>query len=99
MSIVVASIVAAVTGIALRNIMGYLQAEDDKPFDIRKSLASGIIAVMVGIPVIVAAFEGAFGESESIPETAQLVIFTIQVSAIAGFDALTKGGFKAAKRR
>ena len=52
---------------------------------------------MAGIPIVVAAFEGAFGELESISDT-KLTIFAVQVGAIAGFDALVKGGFKAAKK-
>ena len=91
MSIVLASIVAAIVGIALRNIIGYLQTPDGGSFDVKKSLASGIIGFLVGIPVIVVAFETAFGELESIPETTQLTIFAVQIVAIAGFDALTKG--------
>jgi len=99
MSIVIGSIVAAIVGIALRNIIGYLQTSETGSFDVKKSLASGIIGFLVGIPVIITAFEAAFGELDSIPETTQLTIFAVQVMAIAGFDALTKGGFKAATKK
>ncbi len=99
MSIVIASIVAAIVGIALRNIIGYLQTPETGSFEIKKSLASGIIGFLVGIPVIIVSFEAAFGELTEIPETTQLTIFAVQIVAIAGFDALTKGGFKAATKR
>ncbi len=99
MSIIIASVVAAIVGIALRNIIGYLQTPDGGTFDVKKSLASAIIGFLVGIPVIVVAFEAAFGEVDSIPETTQLTIFAVQIVAIAGFDALTKGGFKAAANK
>ena len=98
MSIVIASVVAAVAGLGVRNIIGYLRATDTEPFDIKKSLASGIIGFLVGIPLIITAFEGAFGELESLPETTQLAIFASQVLIISGIDAVTKGGFKAATK-
>lgn len=97
MSIVIASVVAAVAGLAVRNIIGYLRASDTEPFDTKKSLASGIIGFLIGIPIIITAFEGAFGELENLPETTQLAIFAAQVLIISGVDAITKGGFKAAK--
>ena len=98
MSIVIASIVAAIGGIALRNIIGYLQTPDTGKFEIKKSLASAIIGFLVGIPLVVTAFEAVFGQADSIPETVQLSIFAIQIAAIAGIDSLTKGGFKAASK-
>ena len=47
MSIVLASVVAAIVGIALRNIIGYLQTPDGGTFDVKKSLASAIIVFIV----------------------------------------------------
>ncbi len=45
-------------------------------------MASVIIGFMAGIPIVVAAFEGAFGDLESIAETTRLTIFAVQVHAL-----------------
>lgn len=94
MSIALAAIVAAATGVVLRNIVGYLGNSTD--FDPKQSAASAIMALVIAIPTIVAGFTAGFGEVESIPQEAQLVLFVIQVGTVAGFDALLKGGAKAA---
>ena len=95
MSIVMASIAAAIVGIAIRNIIGYLNTPEGEGFDIRKALASGIIGFVVGIPVIVTAFSSLLEGVEEISEAAQLTGFVVQVIAIAGLDAVAKGGLKA----
>lgn len=94
MSIAIAAVVAGVVGVGARNILGWLKAEAQ--FNIRHAVASGIIAFIIGVPLIVTAFSAAFNEIESIPEEAQLAIFFLQVASIAGLDALTKAGAKAA---
>ncbi len=90
MSIAIATIVAAVIGVSLQNLTGWLGNKTG--FDLRKAISSGIIAIVIGIPVIAGGFTAAFSDVESIPEEAQLVLFTIQVGAIAGFGAFAKGG-------
>lgn len=97
MSIAIAAIVAAVVGIGARNIIGWLK--DDESFNVRHAAASGGIAVIIGIPVIITAFSATFEAGESLSEEAQLTLFLIQVAAIAGFDALAKGGVKAAVKK
>lgn len=97
MSIAIAAIVAAVGGIAARNIIGWLKATEE--FNVRHAAASGGIAVIIGVPVIIAAFSAAFEGIEAISEEAQLTLFLVQVAAIAGFDALAKGGVKAAVKK
>ncbi len=94
MSIAIASVVAGVTGVAARNIVGWLKG--GREFDVRNSVASGIIAFLIGVPVIVTGFQAAFSGTETIPAEAQLSLFVIQVAGIAGIDALSKGGLKAA---
>ena len=97
MSIAIAAIVAAVGGIVARNVIGWLKAEGK--FNVRHAAASGGIAVIIGVPVIIAAFSAAFEGIEAISEEAQLTLFLVQVAAIAGFDSLAKGGVKAAVKK
>lgn len=94
MSIAIAAVVAAIGGVGARNIIGWLQ--DSAGFNIRHSAASAGIAVIIGIPIIITGFTGAFAGVETITEEAQVILFLMQVAAIAGFDALAKGGAKAA---
>ena len=94
LSIALAAVLAGVIGVAARNIVGWLKTEE--PFNIRHSVGSGIVAFIIGVPVIITGFQAAFTDVESIPEEAQLFVFLTQIGAIAGFDALTKGGMKAA---
>jgi len=96
MSIAIAAIVAAGTGVVLRNVVGYLG--NSEGFDPKQSAASAIMALIIAIPTIVAGFTIAFKELDSIPEEAQLVLFVVQVGTVAGFDALLKGGAKAAAK-
>ena len=91
-----AAVVAAAVGVGLQNLTGWLGNKGG--FDARKAASSAIIAVIIGIPVIVAGFTAAFSEVETIPEQAQLVLFVIQIGAVAGFGALAKGGAKAAAK-
>jgi len=93
MSIALAAVVAAIAGIAARNIEGWLKS--DGTFNIRHAAASGGIAVIVGIPIIVSAFSAITENVEALSEEAQLSVFLLQVIAIAGFDALAKGAAKA----
>jgi len=95
MSIVVASVVAAVAGVGARNIIGWLK--DATGFNVRNAAASAGVAVIVGIPLVTTAFVTAFEGVSSISDHAQLTLFVTQIAAIAGFDALAKGGFRAAK--
>ncbi len=53
------------------------------------------MAFLIGLPVVITAFTAGFEGVEIIPETAQVTLFAVQISAIAGFDALAKGGLKA----
>ena len=92
MSIALAAIVASITGVVLRNLIGYLQ---ESSFDTKKSVASAIVAFLIGLPVVITAFTAGFEGVETIPETAQLTLFAVQITAIAGFDALAKSGLKA----
>lgn len=99
MSIILASVVAAIGGLGLRNILGYLRSTPDTPFDIRQSLSSAMIGALIGIPAIVVVFEAAFGDLESLPETTQLVLFFSQLAAIAGIESIGKGSIKAITAR
>jgi len=94
MSIAIAAITAGIAGVAATNIIGWLK--NDGGFNIRNSVASGIIAFITAVPLTVTAFSAAFQGVESISQEAQLSIFVLQVGSIAGFDTLTKGGLKAA---
>lgn len=94
MTIAIASLVSAVAGVGARNIVAWLK--DSESFNIRHSVASGIVAFLVAIPAQVAAFSAMFADVETIPIEAQLAVFVVQVTSVAGFDALTKGGVAAA---
>ena len=94
MSIAMAAIVAGIAGVAATNVIAWLRTENS--FNIRHSVASGILAFVVGIPLIVTAFREAIPIDGVISEEAQLSLFAIQIAAIAGFDRLAKGGFNAA---
>lgn len=94
MSIVLATLVAAITGIAIRNSLGYLQSGSEG-FDIRKSVASAITGFLVGVPTIAVAFQTAFENTPEISPIGQLMLFFIQVGFIAGVDATVKSGLKA----
>ena len=96
MSIALAAVVATVLGVAARNIEGWLKSNGN--FNIRHAAASAGVAFIVGLPLVIAAFSGAFAEVEAIAQEAQLMIFVLQIAAIAGIDALTKGGLKAAAK-
>lgn len=94
MSIVVATFVAAIAGIAVRNGLGYLQSGSDG-FDIRKSIASAITGFIIGVPVAAVAFEAAFENTAQISEVGQVLIFFVQLGFIAGVDATVKSGLRA----
>jgi len=96
MSIAIAAVVATILGVAARNIEGWLKGKDS--FNIRHAAASGGVAFIVGLPLVIATFDAAFAEVESISEQAQLMLFVLQIAAIAGVDALTKGGLRAAAK-
>ena len=98
MSIVVATVVATVVGIGARNVTGWLRSTPETPFDLRQAAASGIIGVVVGIPVVAGSFSALFESIDEISEIAQLSAFVLQIAAIAGFEALAKGTFKASQQ-
>lgn len=95
MSLVVSTLVAATVGIVIRNGLGYLNSGSEG-FDKKKSIASAIIGFMTGVPLVGSAFLLAFPPTTTpLPEVAQLLIFFVQVGAVAGIESMTKTGLKA----
>ena len=94
MSIVVATLVAAIAAVTIRNLLGYLNSGSEG-FDVRKSIASGVTAFMLGVPLIGVAFESAFADVQSLSDIAQLLLFFVQVIGVAGIDGTVKSGLKA----
>ena len=97
MSIALAAVLAGVAGVGARNIVGWLKSNDQ--FNVRNSVASGLIAFITSVPLIITGFSAAFQNVESLPEETQLLIFITQVGTVAGFDALAKGGMTAAIKK
>ena len=84
MSIAMAAIVAAVGGIAARTIVGWLKS--DGTFNIRHAAASGGVAVIIGIPLIITTFSAAFQSVESLTQEAQLSLFMIIFTKVTRID-------------
>ena len=95
LSPVIATIVIVSTGVTLQNILGWLKSKED--YDVRNTIASAIIAFIVGITIIGPQIEAI--QDQMLSELSELIIVTSLIASIAGFDILTKNAFKAANKK
>ncbi|MCH9659075.1 hypothetical protein K0U27_10405 [archaeon] len=95
LSPVIATIVIVLLGVMLQNLLGWLKSKES--FDIRSTLASTIIAFVVGITIIGPQIEAIQGQMLS--ELSELTIVASLIASIAGFDILTKNVFKIANQK
>ena len=95
LSPVLATIVIVSTGVALQNILGWLKSK--KYYDIRNTIASAIIAFIVGITIIGPQIEAI--QDQMLSELSEFSIITSLIASIAGFDSLTKNALKVANKK
>lgn len=95
LSPVLATIIIVTTGLMLQNLLGWLKSKES--YDIKNTLASTIIAFVVGITIIGPQIEVI--QDQMLSELSQLTIFASLVASIAGFDILTKNAFKMVNKK
>ena len=95
LSPVVATIVIVSIGVTLQNLLGWLKSHEN--FNIRRTLASAIIAFIVGITIIGPQIEAI--QDQMLSELSELTIVASLIASIAGFDILTKNVFKIANQK
>jgi len=92
---VLATLAIVSTGVALQNILGWLKNKEY--YDIRNTVASAIIAFIVGITIIGPQIEVIYDQMLS--DLSELTIITSLTASIAGFDTLTKNAIKIVGRK
>ena len=95
LSPVLATIIIVTVGLILQNLLGWLKSKES--YDIKNTLASTIIAFVVGITIIGPQIEVI--QNQMLSELSQLTIFASLVASIAGFDTLTKNVLKVANKK
>ena len=95
LSPVLATIIIVTVGLMLQNLLGWLKSKES--YDIKNTLASTIIAFVVGITIIGPQIEVI--QNQMLSELSQLTIFASLVASIAGFDTLTKNALKVANKK
>ena len=95
LSPVLATIIIVTVGLMLQNLLGWLKSKES--YDIKNTLASTIIAFVVGITIIGPQIEVI--QNQMLSELSQLTIFASLVASIAGFDTLTKNVLKVANKK
>ena len=95
LSPVLSTIIIVTTGLILQNLLGWLKSKKD--YDIKSSIASAIIAFVVGITIIGPQIEAI--QDQMLSDLSQLTIVASLVASIAGFDTISKNVFKVANKK
>ncbi len=89
-----AAILIAALGVSLTNILAWLKS--DNAFDIRKSVASGLVAFIAGTVIVATTLQNlADGAAVGL---AGLIIVLSLIATIAGIDVLSKNAVRAATK-
>ena len=95
LSPVVATLTIVSSGVVLQNILGWLKSKED--YNTRSSLASAVIAFIVGITIIGPQIESI--QDQMLSDLSELTIVASLIASIAGFDILTKNVFRIANQK